>query len=1391
MPNWPPSPSSLAKPPVRSSFETPPLRRTNAIGLWRAIAGFSAAVVALGLLPGAARGAAGSGETGRVLLSDSIVPVAPASRTRPGPGQAVVVRTNLSSGETAATMEIEVGLCLRDPAGLQARVDRQEILSVAELQARYLPLAADAERVAAWLSAQGLTVTSRDSIHLGVFAQGTVSQVAAAFQVSFARVSAGGEETTSAITAPSLPADLAPAVLGIAGLQPQVRHRPHFQRRRLVSDAAPGVVAPYTPPQLQQAYNVPAQTGAGQIVAIVDDQYAPLSDLTEFWNIYSINDQLANITNVPVGQGPTPGTDPTESCLDEEWFSAMAPGAKIRVYGVSSLTPNTISQACSQILADLPTNPGLNQLSMSFGSPESALPLRSEQMEASGMIALAAAGVTIFASSGDGGSNPEYTSSGGWLNLYPGGTTQASYPSSDANVTGVGGTSLNLTASGAVSTETAWVGTGGGPSIYASRPAWQTGLGVPAGNSRLTPDVAAVGDGITGVNVVVQGAQETYGGTSLSAPLWAAFGAMINQARARSGLAAAGPLNPRLYPLLGTPCFWDITTGNNGGEAAGGGYDETTGLGVPNVANLIAYLGAASAPAAAAPIFAQRLSNETAIVGSNASIPAIASGAGTLSYRWQRLPAGGSVWTALNDAGAYSGSATASLQIRPVSAAMSGDQFECVVTSSQGEAIGPVATLAVSYPLSVATFVGDAGIAGSADGSGRGAQFDSPNGLAFDQLGNLYVADILNNTIRKVTPAGVVTTLAGTAGIAGSADGIGPAAQFNQPDGMAIDSGGNLYVADYGNDTIRMVTPAGVVTTLAGVAGVAGSANGTGNGALFMGPRAVTLDPAGNLYVSDGSSTIRKIAPGGVVSTLAGTAGVTGSADGLGAAAQFNGPRGLRVDAAGNLWVADRDNDLIRLVTPAGRVTTVAGVAGAEGDADGIGTSARLALPYGLVFDPAGNLYFTEEDAETVRLITPGGTVSTLAGLPFTMGSADGAGEAARFSTPLGLAIDSANNLYIADSDYSTIRKAALATTPQIVAAPKSATVVPGGYLVLSVQGQGGGLSYQWYLNGTPIAGATGATYTVPSVAAASAGAYTVSVTNSVGAVTSPAAVVTVPAGGTTPARLVNLSTRAFVGTGNNIIVAGFIVGGSGPKQLLVRGDGPTLAEYGVSGPLEDPQLEVFNASGVNLAANTGWGTTVGGTAGLISAFNQTGAFALPAGSADSALVLPALPQGAATAEILGAGNTTGIGLAEVYDMDAATAPARLVNLSTRALAGIGASALVAGFVIGPQGAPYETVLVRGIGPALGQAPFNFTGVLAYPTLTLYDASGNAIATNTGWGGTAALTAVFNLVYAFGLPASSADCALVATLPPGTYTAQVSGVNGTTGTALVEVYEVP
>ena len=186
-----------------------------------------------------------------------------------------------------------------------------------------------------------------------------------------------------------------------------------------------------------------------------------------------------------------------------------------------------------------------------------------------------------------------------------------------------------------------------------------------------------------------------------------------------------------------------------------------------------------------------------------------------------------------------------------------------------------------------------------------------------------------NDTIRKITPAGVVTTFAGTAGQSGSADGTGAAARFTNPEGTAVDGAGNVYVADTFNDTIRKITPAGVVTTLAGTAGQGGSADGTGAAARFAFPTGVAVDGAGNVYVADtDNDTIRKITPAGVVTTLAGTAGQSGSADGTGAAARFNSPFGLAVDGAGNIYVADEDNDAIREITPAGVVSTLAGTAG-------------------------------------------------------------------------------------------------------------------------------------------------------------------------------------------------------------------------------------------------------------------------------------------------------------------------------------------------------------------------------------------------------------------------------------------------------------------------------
>jgi len=324
----------------------------------------------------------------------------------------------------------------------------------------------------------------------------------------------------------------------------------------------------------------------------------------------------------------------------------------------------------------------------------------------------------------------------------------------------------------------------------------------------------------------------------------------------------------------------------------------------------------------------------------------------------------------------------------------------------------------------VTTVAGSAGVRGSADGTGAAASFNTPSSVATDSSGNVYVADTFNHTIRKITPAGVVTTLAGSAGVFGSADGTGAAASFNFPRGVATDSSGNVYVADTFNSTIRKITPAGVVTTLAGSAGVGGSADGTGAAARFNLPRGVATDSSGNVYVADSSnSTIRKITPAGVVTTLAGSAGVFGSADGTGAAASFTSPYGVATDSSGNVYVADTDNSTIRKITPAGVVTTVAGSAGVFGSADGTGAAARFNNPIGVATDSSGNVYVADTNNHTIRKITPAGAVTTLAGSAGVIGSADGTGAAASFNRPFGVATDSSGNVYVADLSNHTIRK--------------------------------------------------------------------------------------------------------------------------------------------------------------------------------------------------------------------------------------------------------------------------------------------------------------------------------------------------------------------------------
>lgn len=293
-------------------------------------------------------------------------------------------------------------------------------------------------------------------------------------------------------------------------------------------------------------------------------------------------------------------------------------------------------------------------------------------------------------------------------------------------------------------------------------------------------------------------------------------------------------------------------------------------------------------------------------------------------------------------------------------------------------------------PYSFATLAGmtpDSGGFGG-DGTGSDARFYYPEGVAVDSAGNVYVADTNNSTIRKITPAGVVSTLAGTAGVTGSTDATGAAARFNSPRGIATDSAGNVYVGDTLNFTIRKITPKGEVTTLAGTAGIFGSTDGTGAAASFNFPNGVATDGDGNVYVADTNSpAIRKITPAGVVTTLAGTPNVWGSTDGTGPAASFEIPIGVATDSAGNVYVGDFAAMTIRKITPAGVVTTLAGKAGAAGGTDGTGPAARFYDPAGVATDSAGNVYVADDFNNTIRKVTPAGAVSTLVGVAEPGGS--------------------------------------------------------------------------------------------------------------------------------------------------------------------------------------------------------------------------------------------------------------------------------------------------------------------------------------------------------------------------------------------------------------------
>lgn len=384
-------------------------------------------------------------------------------------------------------------------------------------------------------------------------------------------------------------------------------------------------------------------------------------------------------------------------------------------------------------------------------------------------------------------------------------------------------------------------------------------------------------------------------------------------------------------------------------------------------------------------------------------------------------PAGGTGTTQDTSAAQTQASST------PITPASSGTQLPSpVIEPATTDILPPV----MPAPLPPATQSTAPLAPPASDSTVASVRFDRPTGIAVDAQGNIYVADN-SRTVRRITPTGAVSIIAGTSGAPGSADGVGTAAQFTAIADMSVDGMGNIYVSDGG--AIRRITPDGVVTTIAGRVEEAGSADGPAAVARFNEPRGIAIGANGVLFVADSRNhTIRRISTAGEVSTVAGAAGQEGNVNG-GALTQarFKHPTDVVADAAGALYVADHGSATIRRIAN-GVVSLVAG-SQPVASSDGVGSSASFLHPLGIVIGQGGNLYVLERFAfekqtyyyynGLIRRVTPDGVATTLVGTPGKRGSEDGTGSAATFFYPGGIAVDAGNNMYVADTFNHTIRR--------------------------------------------------------------------------------------------------------------------------------------------------------------------------------------------------------------------------------------------------------------------------------------------------------------------------------------------------------------------------------
>jgi kumamolisin len=522
------------------------------------------------------------------MFPDSVIPLPTAGAT---PNGLIVNMADPPHRAEKMAVSFSLGLAPALQKELEERVAKGETVSAQELTTKYAVDPAAANALKAWLEKEGFTDTTVTPDRTTIYASAPASQVEASLGVHMVRVTREGQTYTAASDVPSLPEDVAGAVVNIGGLQPYRHARKHLHSHVQVAQPAAGMqpaianAPPYLAREILRAYDgdTLGLSGKDQEIAILIDTVPLDTDLTAFWTASGVAGSLARITKINVKGGALP--PPTgEETLDAEWASSIAFNANVRIYASGALAFIDLDRAIDRIYADALARPALRIVSMSLGLSEAYMAPGEVHAQEARFLRFAALGVNIFVSTGDAGSNP------GPDGHHANGPLNAEWSSTSPHVVAVGGTSLRLAHNGQVASETGWSGSGGGKSKFFPRPAWQHGSGVPPGNQRTVPDVAAAADPNEGALVILHGQHQQIGGTSWSAPTWAGLCALINEARHKKGKTPLPYLNPLIYPLIGSNCFRDILTGSNGAYSCGPGYDLVTGIGSPDLKQLVTRL---------------------------------------------------------------------------------------------------------------------------------------------------------------------------------------------------------------------------------------------------------------------------------------------------------------------------------------------------------------------------------------------------------------------------------------------------------------------------------------------------------------------------------------------------------------------------------------------------------------------------------------------------------------------------------------------------------------------------------------------------------------------------------------------------------------------------------